>query len=126
MKIRQGIDIASVQRMGEAVRRGKSPFLRRIFTPAEQAYCEPKRRKFEHYAARFAAKEAFLKAAAIDRGKGFLFRRIEIRRHATGKPYIFLSASARKHFGLGDGVRIELSIAHERDFAIATVLIMSG
>ena len=67
MEIRQGIDITSVRRMKEAIGRHGRRFLDRIFTPGEQAYCESKRMKYEHYAARFAAKEAAMKAFEVRR-----------------------------------------------------------
>ena len=125
MQIRQGIDITSVKRIGEAIgRRGKA-FLDRIFTPQEQAYCESKRMKFEHYAARFAAKEAAMKAFEIRKEHRYRFREIEVRRHPTGKPFIYLSAISRKRFRVLQKCQIELSMAHEREFAIATVIVVS-
>ena len=104
-------------------RRGKR-FLDRIFTPREQAYCESKRMRYEHYAARFAAKEAAMKAFEIRRENRYRFREIEVRRGATGKPSIYLSPVSRKRFGVSSKNQIELSMAHEREFAIATVLMV--
>lgn len=124
MQISQGVDISSVSRMEAAVKRRGKAFLDRIFTPQEQAYCESKRMKFEHYAARFAAKEAAMKAFEIRRENRYRFREIEIRRGATGKPFIYLSPISRKRFGVPEENQIELSMAHEREFAIATVLMI--
>ena len=124
MEIRQGIDITSVRRMEEAVRRRGKRFLDRIFTAAEQAYCETKRMKYEHYAARFAAKEAAMKAFEIRRENRYRFREIEVRRAPTGKPSIYLSPASRKRFRVPAGCQIELSMAHEREFAVATVLVV--
>ncbi len=124
MQIFQGIDINSVSRMKAAVERRGKPFLDRIFTPQEQAYCESKRMKYEHYSARFAAKEAAMKAFEIRKGNRYRFREIEVRRAATGKPFIYLSPKARKLFGVKANAQIELSMAHEREFAIATVIMV--
>ena len=122
--IRQGIDIASVRRMQQAAERQGKRFLQRIFTPQEIAYCESKRMKYEHYAARFAAKEAAMKAMEIRRQMRFSFREIEIRRHPTGKPFIHLSRESRKRFGLPEEYQMEVSMTHERDFAMAAVILM--
>ena len=124
MKVSQGIDITSVRRMQEAIERRGSAFIKRIFTPEEQAYCETKRMKYEHYAARFAAKEAAMKAFEIRRENRYRFREIEVRRAPTGKPFIHLSEISRKRFGVPKKCQIELSMAHEREFAVATVLMI--
>jgi holo-[acyl-carrier protein] synthase len=124
VEIRQGIDITSVKRMEAAVRRRGKAFLDRIFTPDEQAYCQSKRMKFEHFAARFAAKEAAMKAFEIRRENRYRFRDIQVRRAATGKPFIFLTPEARKRFRVPEHCQIELSMAHEREFAVATVLMV--
>lgn len=124
MEIRQGIDIVDVKRMEQAIRRRGKRFLNRIFTPSEQAYCETKRMRFEHYAARFAAKEAAMKAFNVRRENRYRFREIEVKRAATGKPSIHMSGISKKRFGLPKDYQIELSMAHERQFAIATVLMV--
>ena len=124
MEIRQGIDITSVKRMQAAIERRGRPFLDRIFTREEQAYCESKRMKYEHYAARFAAKEAAMKAFEVRRENRYRFREIEVRRAATGKPSLYLSAQARKRFRVSEKCQIELSMTHEREFAAATVLML--
>ena len=99
-------------------------FLDRVFSAAEQAYCGSKRMKFEHYAARFAAKEAVLKALKVRPRKGQRLAGIEVKREATGKPFIALTAESRKQLHMPVQAQIELSIAHEREYAIATVVIV--
>ena len=125
MKILQGIDLVKVGRMEQRIggRTGKA-FLDRVFSPAEQAYCGSKRMKFEHYAARFAAKEAVLKALKVCPKKGQRLSGIEVKREATGKPFIALAAESRKQLQVPSEAQIELSIAHEREYAIATVVII--
>jgi holo-[acyl-carrier protein] synthase len=124
MEIRQGIDITNVHRFEKAVERHGRSFIDRVFTAAERDYCESKRRKYEHYAARFAAKEAAMKAFEVRKEHRYRFREIEISRRSTGKPFIRLSDVSRKRFGVPEKCQIELSMSHERDFAIATVLML--
>ena len=124
MQIRQGIDIVSVERLEQAAKRHGERFLNRIFTAGERAYCDSKRFKFEHYAARFAAKEAMMKAMEIRRKDRFRFREIEVKRRPTGKPEISISTESRGRFGLSGKIQIELSMAHERKFAVSFVLLM--
>jgi holo-[acyl-carrier protein] synthase len=125
LKILQGIDLVKVARMEEWIERpsGKA-FLKRVFSAAEQAYCGSKRMKFEHYAARFAAKEAVLKAMKVRPKKNQRLSGIEVGREATGKPFIALSAESRKQLRIPAKAQIELSIAHEREYAIATVVVV--
>lgn len=122
--MRQGIDIVSIERFEEAARRHGDRLLDRIFTRDERTYCESKRFKFEHYAARFAAKEAMMKAMEIRRQNRLRFREIEVRRRPTGKPEIHLSRESRIRFGVPEGARIELSMAHERKFAVSFVVMI--
>jgi len=124
MQIRQGVDIVSVERLEGAVRRHGDRFLNRIFTGGERVYCESKRYKYEHYAARFAAKEAMMKAMEIRRKNRLHFREIEVKRRPTGKPEIFLSTKSYELFDLPKNVRIELSMAHERAYAVSSVVIL--
>ena len=77
MKIQTGIDIIEVNRIQEAIENGKEKFLNRIFTEGEIAYCEARSHvKYQHYAARFAAKEAVYKAIT-DRSDA-LWKNIEV------------------------------------------------
>lgn len=110
--------------MQKAIERHGKRFIQRIFTPAEAAYCETKRMKYEHYAARFAAKEAAMKAFEVRRENRYRFREIEVCRAPTGKPGIYMSKISRKRFRVPDHCQLELSMAHEREFAIATVLMV--
>ncbi|MDP3920970.1 MAG: holo-ACP synthase [Candidatus Omnitrophota bacterium] len=124
VQLRQGVDIVSVERIKEMIRRQSHAFTRRVFTAKERAYCEPKRAKEQHYAARFAAKEAFIKAAQLPGRVKFSLKDIEVRNRSTGKPYIYLTRRAEKLFGLPKQYRTELSLSHERDHAVATVLLI--
>ena len=124
MEIRQGIDIASVRRMKVVIERRGRRFIDRVFTPLERDYCESKRMKYEHYAARFAAKEAAMKAMEVKKENRYRFHEIEVRRLPTGRPFIFMSPATRKRFGVSGKFQMELSMAHEREYAIATVILV--
>ncbi len=125
MKILQGIDLVKVERMEQRIERSSGQaFLDLVFSAAEQTYCSSKRMKFEHYAARFAAKEAVLKALKVRPKKDQRLSGIEVGREATGKPFIILNAESRKLLRIPAQAQIELSVAHEREYAIATVVIV--
>ena len=124
MKILQGIDLVKVERLEQMIGRSGKVFLNRVFSVSEQAYCGSKRMKFEHYAARYAAKEAVLKALKVRPKRGQRLSGIEVKREASGKPFILLSAENRKQWGVPAKAQIELSVAHEREYAIATVVIV--
>ncbi len=117
-----GIDICSVSRMKRAIERQGQRFLDWVFTKAEQKYCNVKRNKFENYAARFAAKEAVIKAKKGGRGR-YAFKDIEVVRSLNGAPTIQISPEARKKMKISPKAKFELTMAHERDFAIAAVIL---
>jgi len=124
LKILQGIDLVKVSRIEQLIKRSGKKFLDRVFSAGEQSYCSSKRMSCEHYAARFAAKEAVLKALKVKPQKGQKLSEIEVRREATGKPFIVLSKVICRQLRLPAKAQIELSVAHEREYAIATVVIV--
>lgn len=124
MKIYQGIDIVNVKRIQKIIERQGTSFLKRVFSPSERRYCESKRMKFEHYAARFAAKEAVIKALNDFRNLKLDLSEIQIKREATGRPLIALSRKTTSRLNLPAGYRFDVSLSHERDFAIAAVLLI--
>ena len=80
-----GLDIAEIDRIEAAIKRHGAPFLERLFTPAEVSYCEQYKNRFERYAARFAAKEAAMKALGTGWSRGVRWRDIEVARRAERK-----------------------------------------
>ncbi len=117
-----GTDIVSVRRIKETIERHGATFLNRIFTRAEQAYCEKKKNKYESYAARFAAKEAVIKAKGGGRGR-YRFRDIEVTRGKNGQPMISIPPKIRRELDIKPHAEFRLTLAHEREFAIATVVL---
>jgi holo-[acyl-carrier protein] synthase len=117
-----GLDIAEVDRMQAAIERHGAPFLRRLFTAAEIAYCERHRNKFERYAGRFAVKEAAMKALGTGWRHGVRWQDFEITNLPGGKPTLRLSGVAND-FAAKLGVKnISLSITHSGNFALAQVI----
>jgi holo-[acyl-carrier protein] synthase len=120
-----GLDIAEVDRIEAAITRHGAPFIDRLFTPSEAAYCESYKNRFERYAARFAAKEAAMKALGTGWRHGVRWRDIEVTREASGKPGLRLEGVARE-FADRLGVRnITLSITHSGNLALAQVIFES-
>lgn len=125
MKLHQGIDIVSVERIRQILQNQGARFAARVFSASERRYCESKKMKYEHYAARFAAKEAVIKAlSATGRKTPPDLCDIEVRHQATGRPFIRLAAKASAKLKLPKGFQWELSLAHERQYAMAAVLLI--
>ncbi len=117
-----GIDIAEVDRMEAAIRRRGEPFLKRLFTPDEIAYCERHRNRAERYAGRFAAKEAAMKALGTGWRRGVRWIDIEVKRQPSGKPTLEIRGRAGE-FAARLGVKnITLSITHSGNTAFAQVI----
>ena len=92
-----GVDLVEIARIGEMVRRHGDNFLDRCFTVAERAYAESSsKRRDEHLAARFAAKEAVLKALGTGWRNGIAWTDVEVVRQATGQPTVRLSGEAAR------------------------------
>ncbi len=121
-----GVDIAEIDRIEAAIGRHGQAFLDRVFTPGEIAYCERHKKKFERYAARFAAKEATMKALGTGWRNGVRWVDLEVVREPSGKPTMRLHGRARE---LADalGVKnISLSQTHSGNTAFAQVIFEDG
>lgn len=117
-----GVDIAEVSRIRKAIERYGQTFLRRVFTEREITYCESHRNKFERYAARFAAKEAAMKALGTGWRGGVRWADIEVVRLPGGKPSLELRGETRA-IAVRLGVKnISLSITHSGDTALSQVI----
>ena len=117
-----GIDMIEVNRITDSI--GKDGGFRElVFSASEIIYCEKKTNKFEHYAARFAAKEAFYKAL----GEGWMantaFSEIEVFHDEKGKPEIRLLGNTEKYLSSMGIRRIHVSLSHLKSIASAVVII---
>jgi holo-[acyl-carrier protein] synthase len=120
-----GVDIADVGRMQGAIERHGEHFLRRVFTPAEIEYCESQRSRYERYAARFAAKEAAMKALGTGWRRGVRWVDIEVGRELSGKPVLRLRGAARAIADQLGAKHIALSLTHTETQALAQVIFES-
>ena len=117
-----GVDIAEVPRIRETIERFGDRFLRRIFTEGEIRYCERKARRFESYAARFAAKEAVMKAMGTGWNRYVGWREIEVVRERGHAPTIVLSGKAAEYARRKRIAAFHLSITHTEASAMAHVI----
>lgn len=108
-----GIDIIEVKRIKKVIA-GNKAFLARVFTPGEIEYCEGKANKYQHYAVRFAAKEAVLKSLG---SKGIALKDIGIRNLDSGQPRAVLAGKLKKL-----EKNIVISLSHSNDYAVAQAI----
>jgi len=117
-----GVDMVEIARVKKLVEEDRG-FAERIFTDKEIAYCEGKFSKAQHYAARFASKEAFFKALGTGFRDGMGWRDVEVENDSLGKPQLRLAAVALDQFKKRKLKRALLSLSHTRDMAVALVVI---
>jgi holo-[acyl-carrier protein] synthase len=118
-----GVDIAEVPRIRESIERHGERFLRRIFTEEEIRYCESKARRYESYAARFAAKEAGMKALGTGWSRGVRWRDIEVVRPKGQRPTIQFHGAAEAIAGRLGARNVALSLTHTAAEALAHVIL---
>lgn len=118
-----GIDIIEVRRVREVLKRTPS-FAERVFTEAERAYCDSRGVVApQHYAARFAAKEAALKALQTGWRGGISWHDVEIAAHDSGAPYLVLHGMAKELMENSGASKAHLSMSHTAEHAIAEVVL---
>ena len=122
MKITCGIDIIEIERIKDSIENTNNKFIDRVYTKNEIEYCESKKaQKYQHYAARFAAKEAVFKALSerIEDKYSICWKDIEIINNSQGKPYVNLVSNYDKEIE-----QIDLSMSHCKEYAVANVVIV--
>lgn len=118
-----GIDIIEVRRIREVLERTPR-FVERVFTATERAYCESRGAvAAQHYAARFAAKEAMLKALQTGWRDGIAWQDVEIASRDNGAPYLILHGRVQKLFAESGATAAHLSLSHTSEHAIAEVIL---
>jgi len=122
MIVGTGIDIIEVSRVGEKIEKDNG-FKSKVFSQNEIQFCDAKKDKFQNYAARFAAKEAFLKATGLGPTAGYDLNQIEITNDVLGKPEIILAGNFKKLALENDWKKIHLSLSHVQAMACAVVII---
>lgn len=114
-----GIDIIECLRIAKMIERHGELFLTRVYTSHEIDYCTARKASTQHYAGRFAAKEAVLKALGTGWTRGVHWRDIEVRNEMGGKPKIALSGGAREMCEKLGIAEMHISISHCRTHAVA-------
>ncbi len=123
MIVGTGVDLAEVDRIRGSTERFGDRFIKRVFTPREIAYAERKANRYERYAARFAAKEAGMKAIGTGWKRGVRWRDFEVVNLPSGKPTLQFHGKAAD-YARKLGVRnVALSITHTRQTALAHVIL---
>lgn len=121
MKIQCGTDIIEINRIKEAIEDLGDDFKNKIYTPKEIEYCESKNQvKYQHYAARFAAKEAIFKAMSnfLEDKYQISWKNAQIDKDEKGKPKVtWVDVTF-------DDIQIDLSLSHCKEYAVATVVLI--
>ena len=118
-----GLDATDIDRIADTIERYGERFLGRIFTAGEIAYCTRRKVPAIHFAGRFAAKEAAMKALGTGHSRGVLWRDVDVIRHG-GPPQLQLHGGAARHFASIGGVSTLLTITHSDALALAQVIIL--
>ncbi len=118
-----GLDAIEIERIGDTLARYGDRFERRIFTDAEIAYCRRRRDPAVHFAGRFAAKEAGMKALGTGRSHGVLWRDVEVVRGGGPPRLQFHGGAARRFAEMGGGSAL-VTITHSRTLALAQVILL--
>lgn len=117
-----GIDLVDIERIATSLQKDNG-FRELVFAADEITYCETKTQKYEHYAARFAAKEAFLKALGTGWVSGTAFNEIVVQHDAVGKPVLTFTGVTAQTVTALQFNQISLSLTHTKTAAGAVVII---
>lgn len=116
-----GIDIVEIQKIEESTQ--SEAFQRRVFTLEEVRSVERYKDKAEHFAGKFAAKEAFMKAIGAGIRQEVWFTQIEVLNDESGRPQVKVGGEAGKRLDESGAKRIHVSISHSGDLAVALVIL---
>ncbi|MGD8238403.1 MAG: holo-ACP synthase [Armatimonadota bacterium] len=123
MIVGTGVDVIKVERVAHLLEGHGERFTRKIYTEAEVERCSGRRNQAQEYAARWAAKEATMKALGTGWRQGVRFKDIENYNLRTGKPMIRLHGRAKELAEELGATRIHVSLSHEREYAVAFVIL---
>ena len=121
-----GIDITEIDRVASAIERYGERFLHRVFTDEEIAYCSRHRVQAIHFAGRFAAKEAAMKALGTGHSQQVLWRSVEVIRKPGDPPQLRLHGGAARRFASMNAQSSLVTITHTDTFALAQVLLLGS
>lgn len=123
MKVKCGVDIIEVSRIEDAIENLEDKFLNRVYTKKEIEYCNSKNNmKYQHFAVRFAAKEAIFKAVSesLEEKTDIVWTNIEILNNKAGRPYVsFINCDMEEKIE-----NIDISLSHIKEYAIANCVVV--
>ncbi len=114
-----GNDIIEVERIRKSIKRHGHHFLNRLFTQSEQGYCHKYKNSAQHFAGRFAAKEAVAKALGLGFGRSLSWQDIEVLANEQGKPIVHFSKKIKERF---HNPTVLVSISHSESYAVAVAI----
>lgn len=117
-----GIDIIAISRIGKSIDRFSGRFEERIFTRQEIDFCRSRPNPIQHFAARFAAKEAVLKSMGVGLDGGIAWKDIEVVSETSGRPKLNLSGEGKQLFDTLGLKNIHISLSHDKTHAIAQAI----
>lgn len=121
MVIGIGVDIIEIDRIQNSIDKYGDHFLNKVFTQVEIDYCGAKANKYQHYAARFAAKEAVYKAISTGWNTKANWQSIEVFNDDSGMPFVNLKDGLKEFLGTDKDLKISMS--HSRDYVVCTAII---
>lgn len=116
-----GIDIIEIDRVKESIDRFGDHFLNKIYTPNELEYCLSKHNKYQHFAARFAAKEAIYKALSSEWGREISWQDIDIMNEPNGLPIVKFSGNLAEF--VNDNKAIKISMSHSDNYVACVAIV---
>jgi len=119
-----GIDIIEIDRVKKSIEKYGDKFLDKVFTEGEINYCNKKFNKYQHYAARFAAKEAVYKALSSGWKEGLRWKDIEIQNDPSGMPSV--NTQGKLDYFLANNTQLRVSISHSENYVTAVAIIFKN
>ncbi|WDF77677.1 holo-ACP synthase [Mucilaginibacter sp. KACC 22773] len=119
LKITSGVDIVQIAEIKNCIEKQGERYLKRAFSPGEIAYCDSKPNKYQHYAVRFAAKEAVMKAVKTGWNNGVQWKNIEIVKNGEGAPSLNFSGRIKDILDESGFKHHDISLSHNQDYAVA-------
>jgi holo-[acyl-carrier protein] synthase len=118
-----GVDIVEISRFERFLQEGNDALFQRLFTLGELSYCSTKKKSAQHYALRFAAKEAFFKALGLGLRDGMSWRDVEVINNDLGKPDLCVHGRAAEIFSELELNGVHTALSHDGAYAIAMVVL---
>ena len=117
-----GVDIVEIERIRRTLSKNRN-MVNRVFSVEEIDYCSNRKKSYQHFAVRFAAKEAALKALGVGWSDGIRWTDVEVVNRRSGQPTLRLSGRAQELFEAAGACRSLVTLSHGEDYAVAVVVL---